>query len=379
MRGRPKYLAGAVCLVMLLFSAEFSFVAGQTIYEENFERGAQSQVDKIRRYPMSPEIVSYDNSYPGAFPPPSGTHAVKAQDQNRSYNGLGSVVAGPVIDLNDPQMKYAEIQAKLYLTSSNDFQQANQAIIAVNNQEKVERYYRFGYGDSSIYFHYFDGSNFTESLFDPQLASQLRIPGWHTFSMRFDGPAKIFCYVDGKQTFFTPVRQSDVNLFRLGALGWDRQRFRPILADDFKVILHSEPPKEGASGADTGPTDTQPQGQGQSPFFTQNTGQINWFTDTSKAVAKARGTGRKFLVLFYLPGQPQTSMVEQNLSDPSVRNTVSQLVPVKLNGKVYQGVAKRYGIYKYPTLIVIDMAGRIYWEYKGVVSVRDINRSLARF
>jgi len=371
-------------LVGLLLGVVFPASAQQVIYFENFEGGPGGvRIDKIKRYPMNPEIVSSDPIFPAAFPPPSGRFAVRAHDKSKTFYGLGSVVGGPVIDLNNPQFRYAAIEARIFLDEApgrSDI--ANNALIAVDDTGATERYYRFGHARDSIYFHYFNASNFTESQYDPELASGLAIPGWHTLTMRFDGPGKIYFYVDGRQTFFSPVEQNDVTRFRMGVLGWDRYESRPIIADDFKVMLYSSPPSGQGSGSVSVPGKTSP----MVPFVRTDTlpavssTPLTWYTDTNRAVQLAQSSGKKFLVFFHLPGHSKTSEMERGVfSDPTTRATLQKFILVKLDGRVNKPLTERYGVYKYPTLVVIDMQGRIYWEYRGVIQPTDLNRSLARF
>lgn len=346
------------------------------IYFENFESGAQVKVNKIKRYPMNPEIVSADPSYLQAFPPPSGRFAIRAQDKNRSYFGLGSIVAGPSIDLSLPEQQYAAIEAKIYLSPSASSEINNNALIAVDDSGKIEKYYRFGYSNGSVYFHLFNRVNFTESLYDPDMGASLQIPGWHSFAMRFSGQGKVYFYVDGKQPFFSPVEQTEVTSFRMGVLGWDKNSYRPVLADDFKVTLYHDPPTDSVS---------TPKPQLPSFFSKDSTPNplpqsVTWYTDPEQALQAAQTSGKKFLILFYLPDHPKTSEIErQIISNPSAQPILQKFVLLKLNGRIHTQMVEKYQIFKFPTSLVIDMQGRVYWEYRDVISPEDLNRSLARF
>ncbi len=393
---------GLVVIVCLWISLCISSPAQQEIFFENFEGGAQMKVDKIQRYPMRPEVVSSDETWPAAFPPPSGMWAARARDTSKKFFGLGSIIAGPEIDLNKPEHRYAAIEAKIYVVPSNSSDTANNALIALNDFGKIENFYRFGFAGGNIYFHYFNGSIFTESLYDPDLASQLTIPGWHTFTIRFDGPSKIFCYVNGKMTFFSPVEQSDITRLRMGVLGWDLNEFRPVIADDFKVTFHSQPPEgAGVSPAATSiaaappkPVDATPGSAKPAPTFSPFISSpgtsaatpvppaqpVTWFTDTNQATLEGRTSGKKFLVLFYQPGHALTRQVEETiLNNPLTQGTIAKFIPVRLDRQANQHIASHYHIFKYPSFIVIDMQGRIFWQYNGVIDPDTFNRTLTRF
>jgi hypothetical protein len=383
-----KTLIISVLIHAFLFCG-FLVHAQKVLYFENFENPSAVNIDKITRYPMNPEIIDIDITYPTAFPPASGRYAVRAQDKRRNYYGLGSIVAGPMIDLNNPQYRHAAIEAKIYITHTGTVKSdiANHALIAVDDSGTIEHYYRFGYAKGSIYFHFFNGSRFTESLYDPDLSDKLQIPGWHTFTMRFNGPSQIYCYVDNQLAFSSPIEQNDVTRFRMGVLGWDLKQFRPVIADDFKVSVYDSAPafqrKMPSFQAPARPASKSPFSNFGKPL--NNTSRpssqpIRWFTDTNQALTEGKSSGKKFLLFFYLPGHAKTRQLEQGtFANSSVQATLSKFVPLKLNGKANPALTKRYGIFKYPTLIIIDMQGRIYWEYKGVISPDLLNRSLARF
>ncbi len=362
-----------VCLCALLCMGA---IAQQVIYFENFEKGPATHIDKIKRYPVAPEFVTADGTYPGAFPPPSGRYAVRAQDAEHKYFGLGSVVGGPEIDLTNPTQRYAAIEAKIYIVPSAKSNEANNALIAVDDSGSTEKYYRFGFARSAIYFHYFSGIDFTESLYDPELAEKIMLPGWHTFTMRFAGPNKVYFYVDGKMTFFSPVEQRDVTYFRMGVLGWDRSQCRPILADDFKVMLYTSPPAGSITAPAVKPIAALPR-QRITPLVSQP---VVWYENTNKALTVARGGEKKFLVLFALPGHALTTSLEQGtLANPQIAAMLNKFVLVKINGRQNRELCERYEIYKFPTLIVMDMRGRVYWRYIGEITPDTFIRSLARF
>lgn len=370
--------------IVLCFLMMFVSVQGQNVvYFENFESGPQTRIDKIKRYPIRPEIVTSDPIFPGAFPPPSGRYAVRAQDKAKNYFGLGSVVGGPSIDLNNPSQQNVAIEAKIYLVPSPSTDTNNFSLIAVDDFERTEKYYRFGYTNSAICFSYFSGVDFTEYIYDPEIVDNMQIPGWHTLTMRFSGPDTIYCYVDGKETLFSPIRQNDVTRLRMGILGWDRNDFRPIIGDDFKVTMYSGPPSGQASAGTPGMMQpSRPAATPSNPFNVapKAAPQVQWYDNPNAAVQQARLTGKKFLVLFYLPNHPKTQQVQQNIiNNPMAQQTLSKFVPLMMNAKQYTEDCKRYNVFKYPTMKIIDMQGRVYWEYRGAVDPDTLNRSLAYF
>ena len=370
-----RFLQYTLCVGMGIILLSLAS-AQEIVFYEDFEKGPGTKVSKIKRYPMDPEVVNTDAKFPNAFPPPSGRYAVRAQDKDQDYFGLGSVVVGPEIDLNDPKNKYIAIETNLYISPSPRRDQMNSALIALDDREKTEKYYRFGFSKDSFYFHFFNSSNFTESLYDPELGGTITTPGWHTFTMRFEGPEKIHFFVDGKSLFFSPVEQNDITVFRMGVLGWDRKTYYPILADDLKITRYSSAPQAIRQ------TMIVPQQRlsATPSIFDSPTKPVEWYTDTQSAVMAAQGTNKKFLVFFYLPNHAKSQQMEQQtLMNPASQGMISKFIPVKLNGRVFTEDAKNFHVFKYPTLLVIDIQGRVYWENFVTLPPSELNKSLARF
>ncbi len=377
-----RRLAGAWAALGLVLAVSAAAMAQQpfyqVLYSEDFERGGALTPETIARYPIKPQVVDSDPVFPGAFPPPSGRFAARAQDPQISYYGLGAVVGGPVINLADPAQANAAFEVKLYVPPQTEvFSDNNVSILALDESAKVEHYYRFGMGRNNLYFHYFDGNTFKESLYDPILAGALAVPGWHTFTIRFAGPGKFYCLVDGKAAAFSPVEQQDLTQVRLGALGWDKERGRPLLVDDMRVLLYPGPldPAELHLAAPRGPFEAAPPGAAGAAA------PLVWHTDPVRAVAEAQTkTAPKFLTLFYLEGNALSAQLErETLASPAARAALSRFTLVKLEGQRFPDVARRYAVFRYPTLTVLDMEGRIYWEYRGLLTPEELTTALARY
>ena len=351
--------------------------AQKILFFEDFEKGSLTHVDKIRRYPMSPEIVTNDEVFPNAFPPPSGQYAVLARDHNKKYFGLGSVVAGPSINITNAQNRYISIQAKIYLAESKEKSRRNYALIAVDDNPSGERYYRFGYYGGAVYFRYFSGAKFFESSFDPDLGERLKIPGWHTFTMRFDEPGKIYLYVDNQLTSFSPVHNKEILYFRMGVLGLDRNDCCPIIADDFCVIQYSEPlpvatPQVLYKNAKTPAS--------PSLNLKMDNQSVHWYDNPYEAEAESRKSGKKILLFFYIPKHLKSMEMEKNiLSNPLVLPVLKKFILVKINRLQYRDIVNRYQVFKFPTLMVIDIKGRMYWEHIGKISPEMLSQTLAKF
>jgi hypothetical protein len=352
----------------------------QVLFYEDFERGPGTPVEKIRRYPDAPQVVGSDAMFPGAFPPPSGRFAARVADAQGQFHGLGSIVVGPAISLDNPSIFPIAIEAKLWLVRSRQYNYKNMALLAVDDFGAVEQYYRYGYGGNAFYFQYFDGRGFTEVLYDPILAEQVAVPGWHTLTMRFDNADTIRFFVDGRPTNFSPLKQKSITRFRLGALVWDQEQTpsAPLLADDFKIYKPGASAQAATSSARVS-VEEIPKIQSRSAITPGKPAE--WLTDTNVAVQRARDEGgKKFLVYFCRPGVGACGSLEGNtLLNPAAAAFISRFVPVRIDAGENRALAEKFEVFKVPQLIVMDMQSRIYWRRLGTISVKDLEEALARY
>lgn len=345
------------------------------ILSENFESGVLSnQVAKIKRYPDTPEVVSSDSAYPQAFPPPSGKFAARLQDKKRGYYGLGSLVAGPVFDLQNPATTNIAIEASLYLLPSPETTKNNAALLAISDLGSVEQYYRFGYANTSIYFQFFNSSNFSEALYDPDLGKSLAVPGWHTFTMRFSGADQINFFVDGKETAFSPINQKDIKKFQLGVLMWDKETFNPLFVDDLKIMNFGAQ----TSGLKTTSTEkNQPAFQQQKQ--TGAVSSIKWYDDINQAWYAAKQENKKMLLYIYSPSVARCAEFEQKtLNNPAAIDLMSKYIMVKVDGVKNTNISERFDIFKMPTLLLIDINLQIYWRKIGFCEPNEL-QNLSRY
>jgi hypothetical protein len=366
--------------LFLFFALSFyAFPQGQVIFFEDCERGpGATQLDKIKRYPDQPQVVRYDPMYPHAFPPPSGDFAARCNDAQNQFFGLGSIVVGPTIELTQPGVTPIAIEVKLFMAPSPQYNFKNVALLALDDFAATERYYRYGFGHNSFYFQYFDGSGFTEILYDPVLAESCTFPGWHTLTMYFETADKIYFYVDGRPTNFSPMKQKSITRCRLGALIWDQQNRAPLLADDFKIYK----PPAGFQTAEQGTGVTVEELPKINPYGPIQPGKpAEWLTDTNKAfqIAQQR-PGMKFLVYFHRPGVASCASIEGNtLYNPGAAPIINRFIPVQIDASKNRPLAEKFEVYKVPQLLVLDIQSRIYWRRLGTISVEALEQSLSRY
>ncbi|MBN1476451.1 hypothetical protein JXA47_06855 [Candidatus Sumerlaeota bacterium] len=225
----------AVALMTLLAATA---PADEIVFSDDLENGAGA-FEGFRRFSDVPtQITSAPPGHPQAFPPPSGYAALQVQP-DPGNEGVGAARGGPIVDRRDASQDSITLEARLYLEPSTEPGQNDFALIAVDDTGTVvgsERYHRFGYRAGTVYCQKFDGANFSPAQTDAALGRSLRVPGWHTFSIRFDGPEEMRFFVDGQETNFSPVSDSEIPRFQIGVLAWNRTGDLPLLADDLRIF-----------------------------------------------------------------------------------------------------------------------------------------------
>jgi hypothetical protein len=316
-----------VALMTLLAAA---VPADQVVFSDDLENGAGG-FEGLRRFRDLPtQATTAPPGHPQAFPPPSG-HAALRVEADPDNEGVGAARGGPVVDRRDASQDSLTLEARLYLEPStepgfNDF-----ALIAVDDSGSVvgsERYHRFGYRAGTIYLQKFDGAIFSTALTDAALGRSLRVPGWHTFSIRFDGPEEMCLFVDGQETAFSPVADREIPRFQIGVLAWNRSGDLPLLADDFRIVR---------PGAGVEPREIVVESVGtpaeDGSFYVVDG---DWDPSTAKSTAQGVTTdGRSLYVdggedgtAVFVPNVAATSMYEVFITWPRSANASDSLITV---------------------------------------------------
>jgi hypothetical protein len=242
-------MRAALALVAILAAVTPVLAAPVPFYFNDFESGSIGELVKIDRYDDNPTVVTSDVDIPAAFPPPSGTHAVRCADDDNTFFGLNSARSIFYIDRTAINTS-AEIQADIWLTNSaatNDFN----ALVAIEDvgsptspEITTERYYRLGLRNlptDGIILQLFDGSGFTTLGTDPALGGSLTLPGWHTMRIVFDNADNIDCFVDGTPASFNPINNTIVPYVTGGMLGFDFTNQNPCFMDNLFMAADTTP------------------------------------------------------------------------------------------------------------------------------------------
>ncbi len=225
-------------------------VAAQYVVENtyNFDDGTTQGFVKIYRYDDDPTVVTSDSDFPAAFPPPSGSYAIRSADEDNTMYGLGSAIGGHILNRTVSSFTSATLQAKIYIVSSTSATEHNFALLGIHQGDAstTEEYYRFGYRNGEIYLQKFNGASFTTLGQDPALpGSSMTIPGWNTFMLQFVGSSTIDCYVNGVAASFSPITDTEAGIdeaIQIGILGFNMTSQEPILGDDFYERIETTAP-----------------------------------------------------------------------------------------------------------------------------------------
>ena len=231
-------------LALVLLAVPASAQVVENTY--NFDDGTMMGFAKITRYDDDPTVVTSDTDFPAAFPPVSGSYAIRISDEDSSYWGLCSAIGGATFDRTAGDFVEATLRAEIYCSTSTSTTEHNFALLAIDdttNLPGTESYYRLGYRNDEIFLQKFNGSAFTILGQDADLDASLTLDGWNTFQMRFDGASSIECSVNGSPASFSPVTDTEASInaaIQVGVLGFNFTSFDPILADNiYESIEHT--------------------------------------------------------------------------------------------------------------------------------------------
>lgn len=241
-------------LLAIGMATSFGSVEAQTSELFDFDDGTVMGFSSITRpdtYNDEPTAVTSDVDFPGAFPPPSGTFALRVADDDENSFGLASAVGGFQVNRTDPDFGNAIFEAKIYVVESNSTTEGNVALIVINDgtPSENEAYYRFGYRNGEVYLQKFDAVGFSTLGQDSAIvaADELTIPGWNTFRMEFVGADQINLSVNDVEVDFSPVVDTEPAIdeaMQIGVLGFNITSFSPILADDLYQELNPSTVKD---------------------------------------------------------------------------------------------------------------------------------------
>ncbi|MBN1900695.1 hypothetical protein JW926_05135 [Candidatus Sumerlaeota bacterium] len=232
----------------------------------------------------------------------------------------------------------------------------------------VDRFYRLGINNlGEIYFSRYDSQieeHTVNYARDKVNAYQLKVPGWHRFQMVFRGQEKIFCYIDGQETAFSPVSDPTLTSLQMGVMVASslKESHHDCIIDNLSIQMAEEevPLPRSPWKQIYSQTIQNPLYVDNHPASGERQGDLKWFTTADEAVQYNLGKKIPYLVLFYSPFARANAPLEQILlNDAEARAFLTRfiLVSVDVNQLGGGSLAKQMSVYKSPTFLLLSFEG----------------------
>jgi thiol:disulfide interchange protein DsbD len=99
---------------------------------------------------------------------------------------------------------------------------------------------------------------------------------------------------------------------------------------------------------------------------------LKWHTDLNSALNTAQSTNKMVLVDVYAPWCSWCKEMDKNTyQNPQVQQKLSNYVLLKVNGDENPDFMKKYQIYGYPTVLILDSSGNLVNTISGYQSPED--------
>jgi hypothetical protein len=238
--------------------------------------------------------------------------------------------------------------------------------------------YRFGMMlNRSLMFSYSDkdaGGKLMKTV--PQTEFPIKRPGWHRIQIIFQGQDQIHCAVDGVELSFSPLKEPSLRMLRPGfmvasAPGKSGESIIDNLSIQWtpeEAPLPESPwiettiPGGGVTGTPAS-SSAVPAGSisaAAAPATSVGTS-LTWGEDPDAAWAQSQQSKRPILMVIYVPRARDWQYLEElTQTDPAARQAFSQFVLLKVNANTLRGglIAKQFGVFKAPTMILLGTDGQ---------------------
>jgi len=235
-------------------------------------------------------------------------------------------------------------------------------------------FYRFGITKNNrLYYSQVVPGDATAKKFeqDAELLKKIPAPGWHRFALVCEGPDTLRCYVDGREAGFSPIKDTAMTSVMVGLLLAEQDRAYTAYADNISIQMSDEAPALPASPYDAGwsmPAGSSSKAASAGASTAVPTAQVSTALASDwqppvEAWAKAQQEKKGLLLYFFAPGIERVEKVNQMLtSDAAAKAYIARHSCARIDVNQLEGgsIAKKYGIFKVPTFLVISPDGQQY-------------------
>ena len=369
-----------ILLIILIFIPGFPAKAQYQVYQwENFETKSFTKETIIIGMKEKISLVDYNqipNMPPGFRHPEVGRWglAIKGErlpdDIRNRTTGNDNYLSGICYNLVLERDKIgatgrALFQADFYLPPAGE-RPPNVAVLAMSplspGDTIPKSIYRFGIGGSTrLYFSHVlkDSESATIMLEDKELFQKIPRPGWHRFSIVFEGKENIRCYVDGHETSFSPVKNTSMKTLQLGILLAEFYYDYYCFVDNPSIQWTPEdvPLPDSPYASTWGDLGGLPQQMKENPLM--NASSISW-VDPDQGWQEAVRDKKPLLVYFQAPKVQATQTLNTFFeTEPTARSFLTKHILVKIDVNQLQGgrLAGKFRIFKVPTVILLNSSG----------------------
>jgi len=360
-----------ICASLLLNAQEVS--AYKQILLANHENGAFAQdCQKVGKNPERIQIVS-SQSIPEVFTNENERNAIgtyclgftskfhaKNTDKPIASDYVNGISLGGTLYRSRIQREgRALFEADFYIPADPG-KIPSLAILAMDPvldaSNSPKSFYRFGLTlNKRIYFSYITPENTLNPPFfsDIEMPKILRRPGWHRFSILFEGQETIRLFVDGIEPSFSPVKDKSLQSLQLGILLADPENDYTAYADNMTIYWSEKAlpiPESPFSFTEVAQT---PQSQDV---------QVEGFA--WKSLQEGRDlfsqNPRPMVILFHSPGNPNSEKLIEIIKSTSQAQTyLSRFIPVLADvaSPDVFSYAEKLKIFKTPTLLLMNYQG----------------------
>lgn len=332
---------------------------------------------------VSPTAVT---DQPASFQDPEVGNGVLKLEVHPNANNAASwqlgLAVGDVIDRSKLSATgRALFQADFYIPDDGHF--PSLAVMAMeppknavnNHVESISgSFYRFGMTkDNRLYYSQVVPGDATARKFeqDTNLIKQIPTPGWHRFALVCEGPDTLRCFVDGREAGFSPIKDNAMKSIMVGLLIAEQDRSYTAYADNISIQMSDDAPALPASPYDKGwsvaaGSSAKASGAGVStavPTANVTTALAAEWLPPVQAWQKAQQDKKGLLLYFYAPGVQRVEKVNQMLaSDAGAKAYMTKHACARVDVNQLEGgsIAKKYGIFKVPTFLVISPDAQQY-------------------